>query len=293
MDAPRPKIDEDLAARLVAAQFPQWAHLPIRRVVPGGVNNRTFRLGDDLSLRLPRAGRYAPQVEKEQVWLPILAPQLPVAVPEPVAVGEPGEGYSWRWSVIRWIEGESVLAAPPADLCRLAMELAGFLAALHRIEPRGPAAGAHNFFRGGPLATYDAETRRALQALQGKVDTAAAAAIWDAARASAWQGSPVWVHGDVAAGNLLVRDGRLAAVIDWGICGVGDPACDLAIAWTLFEGASRAAFRNALPLDAGTWARACGWALWKALILCAGFSGDHPDVARSWSVIAAVLADPL
>lgn len=288
-------IDAGLVRRLIAAQFPQWADLPVEKVEPGGWDNRTFRLGAAMSVRLPSAKRYAAQVEKEQAWLPRLAPQLPLPIPAPVAMGRPGEGYDWPWSVCRWIEGTPASDSDGLDLTRLALDLAGFLSALQAADADGgPAAGAHSFHRGGDLRVYDAETRAAIAALGDRIDPAAAMAVWEAGLAAAWAGPPVWVHGDVAAGNLLVdRAGRLCAVIDFGCCAVGDPACDLAVAWTLFAGDSRAAFRAALPLDAGTWARGRAWCLWKALIVWAASAGANPDGAGDCPRIVADLSGEL
>lgn len=286
-----PPIDAALARRLVAAQFPQWAELPIRPL-PGGWDNRSFRLGEALLLRLPSAGRYAAQVEKEQMWLPRLAPQLPLEVPTPVAAGRPGEGYPHPWSVLRWIDGETPDVAA-ADLARLARDLGGFLVALRAADARdGPPAGAHSFHRGGSLSVYDAETRAAAAALSGRIDATAALTIWEQALAAAWRGPPVWIHGDVAPGNLLVRDGRLCAVIDFGCAAVGDPACDLAIAWTTFGGESRAVFQDAVGLDDATWARARGWALWKALIVLARTPGANPAARTAAVNVVRALLDP-
>ncbi len=286
-------IDASLVRQLVAAQFPHWADLPITPAVPQGWDNRTFRLGADLSVRVPSAAGYVPQVEKEHRYLPRLAPLLPLPIPVPLAQGAPGAGYPFPWSVYRWLPGETAATARIDDPSAFATTLAQFLAALQRIDPAGgPPPGPHNFFRGGPVATYDADTRRAIAALRGEIDAAAATAVWDAALAAPWPGPPVWVHGDVAVGNLLVRDGRLCAVIDWGGAGVGDPACDLVIAWTFLSGESRDAFRTALPLDRATWARARGWALWKALITVAGHADTTvPEAARSRQIIGDVLAD--
>jgi aminoglycoside phosphotransferase (APT) family kinase protein len=286
-------IDADLARRLVASQFPAWTHLSIEPVNPGGWDNRTFRLGERMLVRLPSAAPYAAQVEKEQLWLPRLAPRLPLAVPAPVAIGAPGEGYPWPWWVYAWLEGEPATASRISDPVRFAADLAGFLRALHAIDAReGPPPGAHNFHRGGPLATYDDETRRAIAALGDRIDAGSATAVWEAALAARWTGPPVWVHGDFAAGNLLVRDGALSAVIDFGCCAVGDPACDLAIAWTFLEGEAREAFRAALPLDAGVWARGRGWTLWKALIVMARLSGANPlDADASRRIVDGVVAD--
>jgi aminoglycoside phosphotransferase (APT) family kinase protein len=287
------EIDASLVRRLIAAQFPFWAHLPVRPVAPGGWDHVTFHLGDDMSVRLPRAAQYAAQVAKEHHWLPRLAPFLPLPVPVPLARGNPGEGYAWHWSVYRWLEGEVASIERIADAREFAASLAHFLTCLQRIDPSGgPAPGPHNFNRGGPLATYDAETRAAITALSGIIDAEAANAIWDAALAATWHGSPVWLHGDVAATNLLITAGRLSAVIDFGCSGVGDPACDLTIAWTLFAGASRDVFRAAMPLDGSTWARARGWALWKALITLVAPVGPYAaDAPWARHVVDELLAD--
>lgn len=284
-------IDAALVGRLIARQFPQWAHLPVRPVKNGGRDNATFHLGEAMSVRLPIDAAHALQARKEQHWLPILGPALPLPIPTPLAVGEPDLDYPWTWGVYGWIAGEA--ATPRLDLTRLAADLANFLLALQRIDPsEGPPPGAHNFHRGGPPVTYDAETRRAIRRLGDRIDTAKVAEVWDAALAAERRAAPVWIHGDVAAGNLLVRDGRLAAVIDFGIMGVGDPACDLVIAWTFLDGPGREAFRTALPYDPGTWARARGWALWKALITVAGRALEgSEEAALSWRVLGLVLED--
>lgn len=260
-------ISVALVKQLIATQFPQWANLPITPVASGGWDNRTFHLGNEMTVRLPSAAAYATQVDKEQHWIPLLAPLLPLPIPVPRAKGVPSNIYPWPWSIYEWIEGESGLTGYIADRSQLAVTLAQFLAALQRIDATNdPIAGQHSFFRGAPLTTYDAETRETLTLLEGEIDTNMALSVWEAALAAPWHGPPVWFHGDVAAGNLLVKDGALCAVIDFGCSGVGDPACDLAIAWTLFKGTSRNAFRAALPADAATWARGRGWALWKGLI---------------------------
>lgn len=295
----RAGIDAELVARLVAAQFPRWAGLPVRPVAVDGWDNRTYRLGADMTVRLPTAAGYVPAVEKENTWLPRLAPQLPVPVPPVLGLGEPGEGYPYPWSVRGWLDGGTATTPErvggPAELVAFARDVARFVRALRSVDPAGgPAAGAHSFLRGTPPAAYDAETRAALTALDGLgvVDTAAAADVWDAALAAPYEGPPVWFHGDIAGGNLLVRDGRLAAVLDFGTSGVGDPACDLVIAWTLFSGESRAAFRAEVAADAAEWARARGWALWKALISVVGFLERDPSLAAEHARVAGeVVAD--
>jgi len=287
-------IDTALVERLIASQFPAWASLEIRRVEPGGNDNRTFRLGEELLVRLPSHAAYAAAVEKEQRWLPGLAPHLPLPIPAPVGLGEPTEAYPCRWSVYRWLPGEPVAFAPVSDLVRFAVDLAGFLSALQAIDAgAGPPAGRHSFHRGGSLAVYDAQTREAIAALGGTIDGETAAQVWELARASAWNRPPVWVHGDIAAGNLLVGDGRLCGVIDFGTSAVGDPACDLVITWTLLTDPSRTAFRQASQLDEATWARAPGWALWKALVTLANPSAAHnpPGAPPPRQVLEAVLSD--
>jgi aminoglycoside phosphotransferase (APT) family kinase protein len=285
-------ITAELVSSLVGEQFPQWSGRGVVPVEPGGWDNRTFRLGEDLLVRLPSRSIYVPQVEKEQRWLPVLGPRLPLAIPAPVAMGKPGNGYPWPWSIYRWLEGVVVSASDRIEQDPVARELARFLSALQRIETAGaPVAGEHSFFRGGPLGIYDRETRDAMAALSGRIDVARATSIWEAALASKWQQRSVWVHGDVAASNLLVRDGRLAAVIDFGSCAVGDPACDLTMAWTFFTGSARTTFRDALSLDAATWQRARGWALWKAMLVACGMAGTPGAAPDAWRVLGELLDD--
>ncbi|GAA0360479.1 aminoglycoside phosphotransferase family protein [Actinoallomurus spadix] len=286
----RAGIDAGLVRRLIAAQFPQWSDLPVRPVEVDGWDNRTYRLGDEMTVRLPTAAGYAPAIDKEHRWLPYLAPFLPVEIPVPLAKGTPGEGYPFNWSVRRWLDGRLARREHIADLPAFAAGLAGFIRALQRVDATGgPAAGAHSWYRGASLTHYDEETRRCLAALGVRVDARRATAVWETALEAEWSGPPVWFHGDVSVNNLLVRDGRLAAVIDFGTSGVGDPACDLVIAWTFFSGESRETFRAAVDQDAATWARARGWVLWKSLL---GVTGSDAALAASdHRVIGEVLAD--
>lgn len=294
MDTDAPRIDADLVHRLVATQFPGWADLPVREVAHQGWDNRTFRLGDDLSVRLPSAAGYVPAVEKEQRVLPYLAARLDVPVPEPVATGAPDADYPFPWSVRRWLPGSVLVDVPDADRTLAATDVAAVLVQLRSLPVGpGPAAGAHSFHRGAHPSHYAAEVVAALDRLGARVDRRACEAVWDAATRSAWSGPPVWFHGDVAPGNLLVDDGgRLSAVIDFGTCGVGDPACDLVLAWTFLDPDARRVFRDAVGLDADTWARARGWALWKSLIMLAGSAGPG-DADEHRAVLDAVLADPV
>jgi aminoglycoside phosphotransferase (APT) family kinase protein len=288
-----PVIDATLARRLIDSQFPQWSELPITAVEVDGWDNRTFRLGAELTVRLPSGDWYAKQVDKEQRWLPVLAPQLPLPIPTPVARGEPGCGFPYPWSVYRWLDGELASHAPIADLAAFATDLAGFLNALAGVDATGgPGPGEHNFHRGGPLGTYADEALDAMEALGDEVPRDAVARVWEDAMSTEWERDPVWVHGDVAVGNLLVRDGRLGAVIDFGTSGVGDPACDTVIAWTFLSGASRARFREALDVDAATWSRGRGWGLWKALITLVGhLERGAPEAALARRDITEILTD--
>lgn len=284
-------INGALVEKLVAGQFPQWAGLEIRPVAASGWDNFTFHLGDTMKVRLPSAAGYAEQTDKEYFWLPRLAPHLPLPVPAPLAVGEPAAGYPWRWAVYDWIDGQTAMQRDVPDLVGLARAVGAFLVALQAIDAgSGPAAGPHNFYRGGDLTVYDGETRAALEALAGRVDTGTAQEIWEAALASPYAGPPVWVHGDVASGNLLLdKSGKLKAVLDFGCCCVGDPACDLVLAWTLLEGESRRVFAETVEADVAMWARARGWAVWKALIVLAGDTDrTRPEQQR---VLDALLAE--
>ncbi|MEO6084926.1 MAG: aminoglycoside phosphotransferase family protein [Umezawaea sp.] len=289
----RAGIDAALVKRLIAAQFPRWSDLEVTPVAVDGWDNRTYRLGDDMTVRLPTAAGYVPAVAKENRWLPRLAPALPVAVPAVLAEGVPGEGYPFPWSVRAWLPGRTAELEHIDDLTQFAISVAEFIRALQRCDTTdGPLAGEHSFYRGASPGHYDDETRRSLAALDGRVDTARAAAVWRAALATEHSGAPVWFHGDIAVGNLLVADGKLTAVIDFGTSGVGDPACDLVIAWTMFSGDSRRAFRRTVDLGGDTWARARGWALWKALLVLARcVDSDHERAAVHWHVIDEVLAD--
>ena len=298
--APRMHADEvvadaPLVARLVAEQFPEWAGLPLSPVDSSGTDNAIHRLGEELAVRLPRLPSASLQVEKEQRWLPQLAAALPLDVPTPVACGVPALGYPWRWSVYRWLPGAEATAEPPGDLGQAAHDLGRFVAALHAIDPTGgPPPGEHNSYRGEPLALRDQATREAIAALVGVVDTAAATAAWEAALgAPAWDARGVWVHGDLTPANLLMREGRLSAVIDFGCLGVGDPAADLPPAWTVFTAETRGAFRAAAGADEAAWARARGWALSFGLIALPYYATSNPGLAGiARRTIGEVLADP-
>ncbi|HKD97287.1 MAG TPA: aminoglycoside phosphotransferase family protein [Micromonosporaceae bacterium] len=267
--------------------------MPVTPVANGGWDNWTFHLGSEMSVRMPSAAEYALAVEKEHRWLPALAPRLPLPVSTPIAKGEPGEGYPFPWSIYAWLDGEPARADRIADPVRFAVDLAEFLSALRRVDPAdGPRPGTHNWYRGGTLRTYAGEVREALTGLAGYVDVDLVTEIWRDALDAAWGGTEMWFHGDVAQGNLLLADGQLAAVIDFGTCGVGDPACDLAIAWTLLTVEGRRAFRETLAVDDAAWSRGRGWALWKTLATCAGSLDDSDEEAEAARrVLDGIIAD--
>jgi aminoglycoside phosphotransferase (APT) family kinase protein len=282
-----------LVRRLLAAQFPQWADLPIRPVESAGTDNAIYRLGDELSVRLPRIDWAVGQVDKEQQWLPRLAPALPCAISAPLATGKPGAGYPWHWAIYRWLAGENATIDRIADPCQAAIDLAQFITALQRIDTAGgPRAADHNL-RGQPLATRDASTRAAIAALQGMIDTDAANKVWQAAlQAPEWNRAPVWFHGDLLPGNVLFEQGRLSGVIDFSGLGVGDPACDMMIAWGLFSGESRSVFRATLAVDDATWARGRGHALSQAAIFIPYYMDTNPlGVGYAKHMINEVLAE--
>ncbi|MGN7454568.1 aminoglycoside phosphotransferase family protein [Paenibacillus pasadenensis] len=260
-------ITSDLVQRLIARQFPQWSRLEVRPVDESGHDNRTFRLGPELAVRLPSHERYASAVEKEQKWLPVFQPHLTLPITVPVAKGEPDEEYPLPWSVNRWLAGEPVSRAAIRDKIEFAEDLAAFLLELEAIDATdGVPAGEQNFHRGGDLAVYEDDARSVLARPGAPFDAALLTEVWERALAAPFSGQPVWLHGDVAVGNLLASGGRLSGVIDFGTMGVGDRSSDLVMAWNFFDAPSRAVFLGRMAADEGVIDRARGWALWKALI---------------------------
>jgi aminoglycoside phosphotransferase (APT) family kinase protein len=266
------EIDADLVRRLIAAQLPHLRKLPISEIVSTGTVNAIFRLGGDLSVRLPRLRGGADDLERELEWLPKLVGRLPLAVPEPMATGRPGDGFPFPWAVYRWIEGETYSAGRVDDECQAATDLAGFITQLRRIDRSGaPPTGR------APLRELDAVTLDAIQSLRGVLDTNAASAAWDMSlEAPPWDGNGMWLHCDLLPSNLLVAAGRLKAIIDFGSAGIGDPAQDVVPAWSVFDVAGRLAFRNALGVDDATWARARAYALHQALLIIPYYRETNP-----------------
>ncbi len=289
MHADEAEIDEALVLRLVVGQFPQWAGLPVEEIPSSGTVNAMYRLGDSLTVRMPRVKGGVEDIEKEFDWLPRLAPLLPVRISTPVALGKPTDEYPWPWSVQEWIEGSVALAGEVSRPIELAEDLASFVRAFRRIElPGGPSA-----YRGGPLKSQDAETRNALVQLDGWIDTETALAAWESALYAEPPAAPLWVHGDLMPSNLLLtNDGRLAAVIDLATAGVGDPACDLIPAWNLLPPEARPTYRQALNVDDATWNRGRGRALSMALIQLPYYRHTNKGIAaNAQHVIDEVLTD--
>ena len=281
-----------LVRSLLTSQFPQWANLAIQPVRSAGTDNSIFRLGNDMLVRLPRIDWALGQVDKEHEWMPRLAPHLPLSIPTPLAKGKPDEGYPYNWSVYKWLEGDNASIDKILDPCQTATELAQFITALQLIDTTGgPLAEEHNL-RGVPLKNRDKITRESIANLKGMIDTNAALAVWEEAlQAPEWNNKPVWFHGDLLIGNVLFVRGRLNAVIDFGGLGIGDPACDLMIAWSLFSGESRDVFRERLNVDDATWARGRGQALSQAVIFIPYYLNTNPvGVGYARRMIEEILA---
>jgi aminoglycoside phosphotransferase (APT) family kinase protein len=290
MHADELETDKTLVRRLLVAQFPQWAELPVQALSAGGTDNAIYRLGAELSVRLPRRrGASAGWLDKEFEWLHKLAPLLPFSIPTPLARGVPGEGYPNEWAVYDWLDGDDAASAH-LDLRGAAVDLAELLTALRRIDPAGgPTPGG----RGGPLGPRDEATRAGIAALGGAIDAAAVTAAWDEALAAPdWDRPPVWIHGDLDARNLLVQDGRITGVVDWGAACVGDPACDVKVAWAVLDAETRPIFRERLRIDDATWARGRGWALSQAMIALPYYLHTYPAIVeQAWRWLCEALAD--
>lgn len=289
MHADEVDIDATLVRRLVAEQFPRWADRPMDRVPSAGTVNAIYRLGDDLAVRLPRVPGGVEDVEREYAWLSRLGPRLPLAAPVPLALGEPSSGYPFSWTICRWVEGEHVPIGALDDPARAAADLAAFVGAFRAFDPAGAPRGA----RDGYLAEEDRGVREAIAASDGLIDTAAVRRAWQRAlEAPAWDGEPVWAHGDLLPGNLLAVDGRLSAVIDFGCMGVADPAFDVIVAWTYLDAATRDVFRAELDVDDAVWERARGWVLRIGMIALPYYQKTNPEFAgTARRMVEEVLAD--
>ena len=297
MHADEREISVALVRNLIDDKFPQWRELALTRVESSGTDNAIFRLGSDLAVRLPRVLSATPHIAKECRWLPVLAPYLPLATPAPVAQGLATAAYPWPWYVYQWLMGQDVAQTPSLDMVQLARDLAGWIRALQRCYTTGaPLAGAGNFGRGLPLTDPDRDARTRACIAQcvdlGLLDYIPAMQLWQNATATpAWSAAGVWIHGDLTATNLLCRDGRVSAVIDFGGLAVGDPAVDLLPAWNMGDAVSRHAFRDAMQVDDATWLRGQAWALSVAVIALPYYLHSNPAmVATAKRTIVQVLA---
>ena len=283
-------ISQEQVRSLIKAQFPQWSALPIAGAPVSGTDHAIFRLGDELTIRLPLRPAASGQVLKEQAWLPRIEPALTVPIPTPVAVGGPGAGYPLAWSICKWLEGENPSAELGANAL-LGAQLGAFISTLRSVTlDGGPKPGEHNFGRGAPLAIRDLATRTAIDQLDGTIDTRKATAIWDSAIGTASRWKPAWIHGDLCPGNILVRGAELSGILDFGGLAVGDPACDLMIAWNFLTDAARDAFRQEVAVDVETWERGRAWALSVALIQLPYYGTSNLSLAATArSTIESVL----
>lgn len=272
------EIDERLVRRLLVDQFPHWAELPLSRVEPVGTVHAIFRLGDEYSVRLARRAGPTTPGGRELTWLPKLAPLVPLEIPVPIAQGRPNNEYPWFWEVHTWLQGETV-PIEAIDEVQAARDLASFVAALQQVDSSGGPLG-----RGIPLAQRDEDFRYWLARFDGDP---AVSAVWESALAAPrWNGPPVWHHGDLDVRNWLVRDKRISGVVDWETMGIGDPACDVMVAWKLHSPVARDAFRKALPMDDATWARARGWVVSQAVAILAYYTPQNNPIlyneAKAW-----------
>lgn len=288
------QITEELARKLITTQFPEYAHLPIIDVEKQGHDNRTYRLGKDMLIRMPTAESYAFKVPKEQELLPQLAKHLSVRIPTPIHMGESSKDYIYPFSIYKWLPGKSINLLTLTDIEKetLAYELSQFLKEIQRISSTGPTPGPHNFWRGDHISVYDKGARAQIETLSPIINSHAALNLWDRSCATRWDKQPVWIHGDFAIGNILMDKGKLSAIIDFGGTAMGDPACDLVIAWTYLTGKSRGIFIREMELDQDTWLRARAWALWKSTYeLCDMKDKNSLEAQSQKRIIEEVLND--
>ena len=283
----------DLARKLIAKQFPEYANLPITDVEKQGHDNRTYRLGDHMLIRMPTAAHYALKVPKEQELLPQLAKRLSASIPAPIKMGKSSADYPYPFYIYKWLSGKSInlLTLIDQEKEQLAFDLAKFLKELQAItDVEGPGPGQHNWWRGDHISVYDKGAREQIAELTNVIDVARALALWDQACETKWDKKPVWIHGDFAIGNILIDSSKLSAVIDFGGAAVGDPACDLVIAWTYLSGKSRETFISKIDMDPNTWLRARAWALWKATFeLCQIADKNSPEAGLKKRIIEEVI----
>lgn len=286
-------ITLELAKKLISTQFPEYVDLTVSEVEQQGHDNRTYRIGDDMLIRMPTAESYALKVPKEQELLPKLAKHLSVAIPAPIKMGKPSEDYPYPFSIYKWLDGSSAnhVTLDEQALENLAFELTTFLKELQAItDVEGPSPGQHNWYRGDHISVYDSGAREQIAKLADIIDSSSALELWERACATKWNKTPIWIHGDYAVGNILIKDNKLSGVIDFGGTAMGDPACDLVIAWTYLSGKARDIFIRAMDLDEDAWLRARAWALWKATFeLCNIADKNSPEARLQKKIIDEVI----
>lgn len=269
------EIDEPLVRRMLADQAPRFADLLLEPFASGW-DNTIFALGSDHLVRLPHRELSVDLVRHEHRWLPALAARLPIAIPVPVVLGQPSADFPWPWSIVECVAGADAIATPPEAKAAVRL-MAQFFSAMH---VPAPADAPLNPWRGGPIGERHEITQKRFDRLDswldGRADADRLRLLWQKAiEADAYAGPPVWIHGDVHPGNVIVRDGHIVSVIDFGDLTSGDPATDLGSAWMFFDGADRLELRRLLDIDEATWCRARGWALSVALAIAEN-SADNP-----------------
>lgn len=284
------EVTPELVRRLLREQMPQWAGLQLSDKPLRGTDNALYRLGDDMVARFPRIHWAVDAIPKEFEWLPRLAERLPLEIPVPLALGEPGAGYPWPWSVYSWLDGDDLVAQGEIDRDAFLDDVVQFIQALRSVEIAGSPSGRSGF----PLRKADRSVQDAIARLPGRYDREPILHVWRAAlEVPEWSGLPVWVHADLDGRNLLARDGRLSAVIDWGSSGLGDPAFDASSAWKLFGSRARAEFKSQLELDQDTWERGRGLALALAVMALSYYTeaNNLALLQESDRVVSAILGD--
>ena len=285
------EISVETVRGLVASQAPQFAHHPFTPVASGGTDNTIVRLGDKLCVRLPKRPEAVPQIDKERIWLPRFK-ALPLKTPMPVFNGTPDAAFEHPWGIYEWIEGTALSQTHVTDWPAAAKAMSGFLLSLQRQDTLGaPRSGAQNHYRGVALIERDTLTRNAIKGLADLYPAARLSYVWEQAlQATPHTGEPTWLHGDLQGGNILVADGKITAIIDFGLAGVGDPACDLMVAWSVLPKSVRTEFHDQMGCDVDSCLRGMGWALSVSVIALDYYRDRNPALSKiSRQTIEAVL----